>query len=425
MFEPVLTKGFGELDLTDIAVYEQQGGYQGLKKALTEMQPDAVREEVKASGLRGRGGAGFPCGLKWGFLPDNGEPRYLCCNADESEPGTFSNRTLMELSPHQLIEGVLISAYAVKAERSFIYLRGEFKRAYHILVKALYDARAKGYVGENIMGSGFSQNIVIHRGAGAYICGEETGLLSSLEGGRGEPRLKPPFPAVKGLYQKPTVINNVETLCNVPHIVVRGADWFRSMGTEKSPGPKIFSVSGMVQRPGNYELPLGVTLRHVIFDVAGGMLEGRRFKCAQPGGGSSPLLTEEHLDLPLDFDSVMQAGSMLGTAGVMVYDDSVDLVQAAQYLLRFYAAESCGQCTPCREGTHWMSRVVSRILAGQGRMADLDLLRSMQLQMAGTTICVLSDASLGFIQSALKLFPAEFEAYIGRADGQAKEVVSA
>jgi len=411
MFEPVLTKGIGTLNLKDISVYEQQGGYEALRQAVRQMTPKEVMDEVIKSGLRGRGGAGFPTGRKWSFLPPDIPTRYLVCNADESEPGTFSNRMLIEHNPHQLIEGVLLAAYAINATQSFIYIRGEMKRGYETLLKALAEARERGYVGEGILGSDFSQEIVIHRGAGAYICGEETGLLNSLEGRRGEPRLKPPFPAVVGVYGKPTIINNVETLSNVPHIVSRGASWFTSMGTEKSPGPKIYSVSGLVQRPGNYELPLGVPLREVIFDVAGGLLPGRKFKAVQPGGGSAPLLIEKHLDTPMDFESIAAAGSMLGTAGVMVYDDSVCMVKAAQILTSFYANESCGQCTPCREGTHWMSRLLARIEAGGGREEDLAVLRSMKQHMAGTTICVLSDASLGFIQSALTYFEDEFLAH--------------
>src|SRR5690554_5021499 len=359
MFEPVLTRGIGTLDLTDIEVYEAQGGYEALRKALKEMDPAAVQQEVLDSNLRGRGGAGFPAGRKWSFLPDDGRPRYLVCNADESEPGTFKDRMLIENHPHQLIEGVLLAAYAIGAARSFIYIRGEFQRGYRVLVKALEAARRKGYVGRNILGSGWSQEIVVHRGAGAYICGEETGLINSLEGRRGEPRLKPPFPAVAGLYGQPTIVNNVETLSTVPHIINRGAAWFKSIGTERSPGPKIFSVSGHVRRPGNFELPLGVSLRELIFEHAGGMLPGRRFKCVLPGGGSSACLVEEHLDTPMDFESLAAVGSMLGSAAVIVLDDSACVVKAAAALTRFYANESCGQCTPCREGTKWLSRILA------------------------------------------------------------------
>lgn len=411
-FEPVLTKGIGTLALTDIKVYETQGGYEGLRKALKEMTPAAVVQEVVNSGLRGRGGAGFPTGRKWTFLPGNGRPRYLVVNADESEPGTFSNRMLMEYHPHQLIEGMLISAYAIQAAKTFIYIRGEFWRLYRVFMQALAAAREQGYVGANILGSGWDHEIVVHRGAGAYICGEETGLLSSLEGGRGEPRLKPPFPAVQGLYAEPTIVNNVETLSNVPHIIVRGADWFKSIGTEKSPGPKIYSVSGHVRRPGNYELPLGVPVREVIYEVAGGMRDGRTFKAVCPGGGSAPLLVEQHLDTPMDFDAIAAAGSMLGTAGMIVFDDTDCMVQAGLYLTRFYANESCGQCTPCREGTLWMSRILERFERGGGLQSDIDVLRSLQGLMAGTTICVLSDASLGFVQSAIKYFPEEFQRHI-------------
>jgi len=426
-FEPVLTKGIGKLDLVDIEVYESQGGYQALRKALKQMTPEDVHNEVKKANLRGRGGAGFPAGIKWGFLPDDGRPRYLCCNADESEPGTFNNKMLIEYNPHLLIEGILLAAYATKAAQSFIYIRGEFKRGYETLVKALAQAKAKGYVGRNILGSDFSQEITIHRGAGAYICGEETGLLSSLEGGRGEPRIKPPFPAVSGLYGCPTVVNNVETLCNVPFIVDRGAEWFLSIGTEKSPGTKIFSVSGKVRRPGNYELPLGVTLRELLEEHAGGLLPGRTLKAVQPGGASSPVLLPEHLDIPLDFDSVQAAGSILGTAGVIVFDDTVCMVRTALYYADFFSHESCGQCTPCREGTAWTARILRRIEQGQGTEHDLEVLRSLKETMSGTTICLLSDFSITYLQSVLKHFEDEFKAHVhGRSCGlHAREVRSA
>lgn len=427
-YEKVLTKGIGEVDLTRIENYEAQGGYQALRKALKGMTPQEVHGEVKRANLRGRGGAGFPAGVKWGFLPDDGRPRYLCCNADESEPGTFNNRMLIEYNPHLLIEGILLAAYAVRASRSFIYLRGEFRKGFRVLTAAIEQARAKGYLGDKILGSDFSQEIVVHRGAGAYICGEETGLLSSLEGGRGEPRIKPPFPAVAGLYGMPTVVNNVETLCNVPFIIERGADWFLSIGTEKSPGTKIFSVSGMVRRPGNYELPLGIPLRELIEDVAGGLLPGRRLKAVQPGGASSPVLLPEHLDIPLDFDSVQQAGSILGTAGVMVFDDTVCMVRTALYYADFFSHESCGQCTPCREGTAWTARLLRKIERGEGTRDDIEVLKSLRSAMSGTTICLLSDFSITYLQSVLKHFAHEFEAHIeGRAclAGHAREVRSA
>ncbi len=426
-YEPVLTKGIGELDLADIEVYESQGGYQALRKAMTQMSSSEVHEEVKKSGLRGRGGAGFPAGVKWGFLPDDGRPRYMCCNADESEPGTFNNKMLIEYNPHLLIEGILLASYAARCAQSFVYIRGEFKRGYEILVKALAQARAKGYVGENILGSDYRQEITVHRGAGAYICGEETGLLSSLEGGRGEPRLKPPFPAVSGLYGMPTIVNNVETLCNVPFIVDRGADWFLSIGTEKSPGPKIFSVSGCVQRPGNYELPLGVTLRELIEEHAGGLRPGSTLKAVQPGGASSPVLLPDKLDIQLDFDSVPAAGSILGTAGVMVFDQNACMVRTALYYADFFSHESCGQCTPCREGTAWTSRILRRLENGQGAPHDLAVLRALKGTMSGTTICLLSDFSITFLQSVLTHFEDEFAAHAaGEACGlQTREVRSA
>ncbi|MBP2017585.1 NADH-quinone oxidoreductase subunit F [Symbiobacterium terraclitae] len=416
-FEPVLTKGIGKVDLTNIDVYEAQGGYQALRKALTSMEPQAIVEEVKKANLRGRGGAGFPAGVKWGFLPNDGRPRYLTVNADESEPGTCNNRTLIYANPHQLIEGIIITAFANRITQSFIYIRGEFKRGAEILMKAIEDARKKGYVGQNILGTGFSQEITVHRGASAYICGEESALLNSLEGRRGEPRVKPPFPAVVGLYGCPTIINNVETISNVPHIVKNGWEWYTKItanpSNPKSCGPKLFTVSGCVQRPGNYELPMGVTLREVI-ETAGGLRPGRKLKAVQPGGSSTPMLTPEHLDVPMDFESVAAAGSLLGTAAVIVYDDTVDLVDVALYWTRFYSHESCGQCTPCREGTHWLERVFARIKAGGGTEGDLKMIADMQTQMAGTTICVLSDAAVTFPVSLLKLFPEELERYINR-----------
>ena len=416
-FEPVLTKGIGKVDLTNIDVYEAQGGYQALRKALTSMEPQAIVEEVKKANLRGRGGAGFPAGVKWGFLPNDGRPRYLTVNADESEPGTCNNRTLIYANPHQLIEGIIITAFANRISQSFIYIRGEFKRGEAILMKAIEDARKKGYVGKNILGTGFSQEITVHRGASAYICGEESALLNSLEGRRGEPRVKPPFPAVVGLYGCPTIINNVETISNVPHIVKNGWEWYTKITANpdnpKSCGPKLFTVSGCVQRPGNYELPMGVKLRDVI-EIAGGLRPGRKLKAVQPGGSSTPMLTPEHLDVPMDFESVAAAGSLLGTAAVIVYDDSVDLVDVALYWSRFYSHESCGQCTPCREGTHWLERVFTRIKEGGGTEGDLKMIADMQTQMAGTTICVLSDAAVTFPVSLLKLFPQELERYINR-----------
>lgn len=418
-FEPVLTKGIGRVDLTQIDVYEKQGGYEGLKKALLQMEPQQVVDEVKKANLRGRGGAGFPAGVKWGFLANDGRPRYLTVNADESEPGTCNNRTLIFANPHQLIEGIIITAFANRIAQSFIYIRGEFKHGAAVLERAIEQARAKGYVGQNILGTGFSQEITVHRGAGAYICGEESALLNSLEGRRGEPRVKPPFPAAVGLYGMPTIINNVETVSNVPHIIKNGAEWFTSISANpenpKSCGPKVFTVSGCVQRPGNYELPIGTKLRDVI-EMAGGLRPGRTLKAVQPGGSSTPMLTPDHLDVPMDFESVGAAGSMLGTAAVIVYDDTVDLVDVALYWSKFYSSESCGQCTPCREGTHLLERVFTRIKEGGGVEADLKLIADMKTQMAGTTICVLSDAAAAFPVSLLKLFPEELDRYIKRME---------
>lgn len=411
-FEPILTAGIGRLALERIEVYESQGGYDALRKAVRQMTPQAVQKEVTDSNLRGRGGAGFPTGRKWSFLPDDGRPRYLVCNADESEPGTFKDRLLLERNPHLVIEGIMLAGYAIGAARAFVYLRGEFRQAYEVLQRALAEARQRGYVGDRVLGSDFSLEIVVHRGAGAYICGEETGLLSSLQGGRGEPRLKPPFPATAGLYGQPTVVNNVETLACVPSIVSRGAQWFASIGSPKSPGPKIFSVSGRVRRPGNYELPLGTPLREILYEHAGGPEPGHRIKAVQPGGGSSAILTEAHLDVAMDFDSVAQAGSMLGSAGVIVLDDRDCIVEAAQVLAEFYAHESCGQCTPCREGLHWAARVLRRIVAGGGRPEDIEVLQSLPSRIAGRTICPLADAGVGFLSSSLKYFVDEYRAHV-------------
>jgi NADH-quinone oxidoreductase subunit F len=419
-FEPVLTKGIGKVNLTNIDVYEAQGGYQGLRKALTTMEPAQVIDEVKRSNLRGRGGAGFPAGVKWTFLPNDGRPRYLTVNADESEPGTCNNRTLMFANPHQLIEGIIITAFANRITQSFIYVRGEFKRGAEMLEQAITQAKAKGYLGKEILGSGFSQEITVHRGAGAYICGEESALLNSLEGRRGEPRVKPPFPAVVGLYGSPTIINNVETISCVPHIINNGAEWFTKITNNpenpKSCGPKIYTVSGCVQRPGNYELPIGTKLRDVI-EVAGGLRPGHTFKAAQPGGSSSPLVGPQHLDTPLDFEGCAAAGSMLGTAAVIVYDDTVDLVEVGRYWARFYSSESCGQCTPCREGTYWLERVFTRMTEGHGNENDITMITDMRKQMAGTTICVLSDAAVFYPSSLLKLFPEEFDSHLKKAKG--------
>src|SRR5256885_5347340 len=372
----VLLDGIDEPGLNTIDVYERTGGYSAMRKALTEMDPEAVVEELKNSGLRGRGGAGFSMGMKASFMPKGSMDKYLCCNADESEPGTFKDRFLMQKNPHRLIEGIIIAAVAAGANKAFIYIRGEYAFVADILDAALKEAYGKGYLGENILDTGNDVELVVHRGAGAYICGEETGLLDSLEGKRGNPRLKPPFPANQGLYQGPTLINNVETLSNVPLVITNGADWFRSFGTERSPGTKVVSVSGNVKRPGNYEVELGVPARDIIFGLAGGPYPGSRVKAWFPGGSSAPVLTDEHLDLPYDFESMQQAGSMLGSGGIIVVDETVPIVSVALRLAEFYRHESCGKCVPCREGTNWTVKMLERIDSGEATPMDLDAMSS-------------------------------------------------
>jgi NADH-quinone oxidoreductase subunit F len=414
MSEKILTKRFdipgyrGTLE-----EYEAAGGYQAIAKVLKEHTPASLIELVKRSGLRGRGGAGFPTGVKWGFIPKDPElPKYLVCNADESEPGTFKDRELIMRDPHQLIEGILLASFAIGCRTAYIYIRGEFVAGARILEQAIADAAARGFVGNDILGSGFHLNLYAHRGAGAYICGEETALLESLEGKRGLPRLKPPFPATSGLYRKPTVVNNVETLCNLSHIVLRGAEWFSSIGTSKSAGTRIFSVSGHVRQPGIYEYPIDITLRKLIFDHAGGMAEGSRLKAVIPGGSSVPVLTERHLDTRMDFESLATAGSMAGSGGVIVMDETTCMVRVGQTVSRFYHHESCGQCTPCREGTAWLHKTLRRIEEGRGRAVDLDLLLDICDNMKGKTICPLSDAAAMPIESYLKYFRDEFEQHI-------------
>ncbi|GAC1405984.1 MAG: NADH-quinone oxidoreductase subunit NuoF [Candidatus Velthaea sp.] len=407
-----MTEGIGERNLCDIDVYKSTGGYVQLERAFKEMSSKAVLDICMGSNLRGRGGAGFPTGRKWSFLPDNGRPRYMVCNCDEAEPGTFKDHMLLEQTPHQIIEGMLIGSYGIGSHHAFIYIRGEFKRGYQIFKAALEQARAAGYVGKNILGSGYDLELTIHRGAGAYICGEETGLLNSLEGRRGEPRLKPPFPAIKGLYGEPTVVNNVETLAYLPHILRNGAEWFASAGPERSPGFKIVSISGHVRKPGNYEVALGTTIRQLIDDCAGGLRDGRRFMGVQPGGGSSACLFEEHLDVPYDFDSITKAGSMLGSGAMVVFDDTTDFVKAAHALIRFYAHESCGQCTPCREGGTWLEKTLARILEGRGLHSDVDMLVDASHQMTGLNLCALGDSLEPFLASVVKRFESQFRAYI-------------
>jgi NADH-quinone oxidoreductase subunit F len=421
--EGILFKHFDTPGRQRIDVYEQLGGYRALRKALTEMSADQVLKELEASGLRGRGGAGFPMGKKASFLPHGEIEKYLCCNADESEPGAFKDRELIHRNPHQLVEGIMIAAYAAGVQHAFIYIRGEYVEQADTLEQAVNDAAEKGYVGDDILGSGFSCSLVVHRGAGAYICGEESALLDSLEGKRGNPRLRPPFPANQGLYQGPTLINNVETLSNVSHIIERGADWFRSFGTEKSPGTKVVSVSGNVQRPGNYEVELGVPARHIIFDLAGGPMPGRRVKCWFPGGSSSPVLTEKELDLHYDFEHMAEAGSMLGSGSIIVVDDSVPIVSVAMWVAKFYRHESCGKCVPCREGTNWTVKMLERIDNGEATPMDLDVMTSVQSNIIGNCLCLLGDSMAMPISSLIKHFRPEFESHIA-ARQQAAERVS-
>lgn len=408
----ILTQFIHDPGQTDIAVYEKNGGYQALRKAIPQIAPDTVLEQVKESGLRGRGGAGFQTGLKWSFLPKTpGLERYLVCNCDESEPGTFKDRLMIEHDPHQLIEGMILSCYAIGSHKAFIYCRGEFYLGLKLLRKAVEQAREKGYIGHNILGSNFSIDIVVHPGAGAYIAGEETAQLNSLEGYRATPRLKPPFPAVAGLYGKPTIINNVETLCNVVHIVKNGVQWYQTLGKPKDYGTKIFQISGHVQRPGCYEFPLGTPLRTII-EAAGGMRPGRSFKACYPGGSSCSLLTANHIDITMDFESLAANKSALGTASIIVMDDTTDMVKVAHRLMQFYQNESCGKCTPCREGTRWVVQILGRILAGEGTFNDIKTIEDVCHQMEGNSFCPLAVGAAPPVLSAIREFPVEFDAYI-------------
>jgi NADH-quinone oxidoreductase subunit F len=426
-YEPVLLKNMLQPGYTgSLKDYERAGGYQALKKVLGKIPPTDVTHMVMKSGLRGRGGAGFPTGVKWGFLPkDYKGPKYLCCNADESEPGTFKDRQLMERDPHQVLEGIAIACYAIGAETAYIYIRGEFVLGAKILEKAVAEARKAGYLGKNVLGSGLTIDVWVHRGAGAYICGEETALLESLEGKRGLPRVKPPFPATSGLYGKPTVINNVETLANLPHIITRGPEWFASLGSPpKSTGTRVFCVSGHVKRPGNYEVPMGITCRELIFEHAGGMRSDKPLKAIIPGGASAAFFTEQHLDVKLDFESVAQAGSMLGSGGVTVMEEGTSMVWAALRLMEFFQHESCGKCSPCREGSSWLVQTLRRILAGRGRMQDLETLTDLCQNIAGRTVCAFGDAEVAPIMSTLKYWRHEYEELIRAADAsEASELV--
>jgi NADH-quinone oxidoreductase subunit F len=420
-YQPVLLRNVGVADSTSIAVYRARGGYQALAKAL-KMTPQEVQQEVKKADLRGRGGAGFPAGVKWGFLPADRTHTYLCVNGDESEPTTFSNRVLIENDPHQLIEGTIIAAFATQARVAYIYLRVEFHEPFHVLQRALDEAYAAGLLGKNILGSGYDLECYLHRGAGAYICGEETGLIESIEGKRGYPRIKPPFPAIEGLFRRPTVVNNVETLCNVPHIIERGADWFRSIGHEGSYGPKLFCVCGPVQRPGCFEGPMSVTLRELIESdrFAGGLRAGKKVKAVFPGGISMGVVTAAELDMVMDFRDPAKYGLLgLGTAAAVVIDTSVDIRAVLRNVTRFFAGESCGQCTQCREGTSWMHKIARRIEQGAGRMEDLDILTQTAGNMGmmpGLSICGLSDGAAFPIKTIVGKFRAEFEEHIRRQE---------
>ena len=391
-------------------VYEEQGGYQSLKKAF-DQKPEEILEAVKASGLRGRGGAGFPTGLKWSFLAKDVFPRYLCCNADESEPGTCKDRELLLKNPHLLIEGMILCSYACRIETGYIYMRGEFQDLSFIMDKAIEEAHAKGYLGKNIMGTGFDLEIHTHLGAGAYICGEESALLNSLEGGRGEPRMKPPFPAVEGLYAKPTVINNVETLCVVPYIVNEGAEKYASMGTEKSKGTKLVSVSGHVKRPGNYEVVLGTSTREIIYDLAGGIRDDNELKAFIPGGSSVPMLPADQVDVGYDYEALAAAGTMLGSGALIVIDNKADIVETTLRLISFYMHESCGKCTPCREGTRWLHQIVERILQHKGQLEYINKIEDICDNMAFKTFCPLADACVAPVVSSIKHFRSEYEEY--------------
>ena len=412
----VLSKHFGEPGARSFAGWTERGGYQALKKALG-MTPDAIIEELKASGLRGRGGAGFPTGLKWSFMPKgDGKPHYLCCNADESEPGTFKDREIMRWTPHALIEGCAIGSYAIGAETCYIYIRGEFTEPLERMEAAVREARAAGVIGPNAMGTGKRVDVWVHKGAGAYICGEETAMMNSIEGRRGNPRIKPPFPAVAGVFGQPTTINNVETLAAVPHILNNGADWYKKFArpdNPKSTGTKLWSVCGNIARPGNYEVVMGFPFKDFLYDLCGGPLPGRKFKAVIPGGASVPIMTMAEAEAAvMDYEGMVANGSMLGSAGCIVIDDAQCMVKQIARLARFFAHESCAQCTQCREGTAWTTKIMERIEAGGGTMADLDTLLEIGDAMTGKTICVLSDSCAVPVVSGIQKWRHEFEAHI-------------
>jgi NADH-quinone oxidoreductase subunit F len=430
--DPVLTPLVREPRSYTLDFYLQRlDGYQALRQALG-MTPDQVIDAVKASGLRGRGGAGFPTGMKWQFVDKKSpRPKYICCNADESEPGTFKDHLLMERNPHLLIEGCAIGCHAIGATVAYIYIRGEFLHVQHHLEAAIAEAYQAGYLGKNILGTGFDCDVFVHRGAGAYEAGEETALIESLEGKRAQPRIKPPFPAVEGLYNCPTAVNNVETLCNVPAIILKGAEWYAALGPEKNGGPKLFCVSGHVVRPGVFEASMHTSVRSLVYDFAGGIAGGRQLKAVIPGGSSVPILLPDQLDVPASFDGLMKAGSLLGSAGMIVMDDTTCMVWVAKNLLHFYRHESCGKCTPCREGGDWLYKMLSKIERGEGQMRDIELLLSVSDNIAGKTLCAFGDAAATPVLTTIKHFRHEFEAHVreGRctcpADWRARQAVGA
>jgi len=413
-FEPVLIPKISGLE--NINVYEKNGGYTSLREVLTDNtkwpDPASVTNEVKEANIRGRGGAGFNAGLKWSFMPPaDGGPRYLACNGDESEPGTFKDRKIFEYNPHLFIEGAMIAAYAMNISTVYVYIRGEYRSFIQMMEKAVADAYANGYIGKNILGTDFSAEMVVHSGAGAYICGEETSLLESLEGKRGYPRVKPPFPAQRGLWGRPTTINNIETLANVPLVIKNGASWFKSIGVETHPGPVLYGISGHVNRPGVYELPTGMPILTLINEVAGGMRNGKKVKAVIPGGSSTPILRGDALEgVNMDADSLRQAGTMMGTAGMVIMDEDTDIVEVLWRISKFYHHESCGQCTPCREGTGWLEKILDKIMHGDGETRDLDLLLDVTTQMEGRTICALADAAAWPVRYTINRFRDEFEA---------------
>lgn len=415
MYEPILLKNIHLENSHQLATYRANGGYEALSKALRDLSPDQLIEIVKDSKLRGRGGAGFPTGMKWSFIPkDSPKPKYLCCNADESEPGTFKDRVIIEKDPHQLLEGIALASYAIGAHVVYIYIRAEYSYGAQILQQAIDECYSQGFLGKNVLGSGFDLEVYLHRGAGAYICGEETALLSSIEGYRGQPRLKPPFPAISGLYSCPTVINNVETLVCIPHIVTKGAEWFREIGSPHGPGPKLYCLSGRIKKPGTYELPTGISLRELIEEHGGGALNGKKIKAVVPGGASAPMFPESGLDIAMDFDALKAAGSMFGSAGVIVMDEDSCIVKATLNMLQFFHNESCGKCSPCREGLGWVVKLLHRIEEGGGKSGDVEELERLSEGIFGKCFCPLGDGAIMALRGAIQHFRDEFFLHIDK-----------